>query len=80
MNKTGAEGVCVCVFVCNFLKNRKRDCAKLQTAGSALCSGPYVFALGAFYDKSLYDSRAPTLLCATIHFYLFQGRLTVMAL
>lgn len=31
-----------------------------------------------FYEKSLYDSRAPTLLSASIHFDLFQGRLTAL--
>lgn len=71
--------VCVCRSVLPiFQKNFKRDCSKHQTTMSLFCAK--VFALEAFYEKSLYDSRAPTLLCGSLHFDLFQCRLTELHL
>lgn len=72
--------MCVCPRVRLQLPPKKMKEGLCQASNdrvrSLFCA--IVFALEAFYEKSLYDSRAPTLLCASIHFNLCQGRLTAL--
>lgn len=73
--------MCMCVCVSAIFPKRKNiEEGLFQSSNDRVCSlfCAIVFALEAFYEKSLYDSRAPTLLSASIHFDLFQGRLTAL--
>lgn len=70
--------MCVCVCLQFFHKEKKYrrgtvPSFKRQGLLFVLCH-----SVCTFYEKSLYDSRAPSLLSASIHFDLFQGRLTAL--
>lgn len=70
--------LCMCVsaiFSQKKGKKQHRREGRCQASNDRVCSlfCATVFALEACYEKSLCDSRAPTLLCASIHYDLLQG-------